>query len=379
MTAAVVRSSAPWVPVYDRALWRETLRQVLPVAAATTFGTIYFRLVLIVMSLVGTEAQTGHFSVSFRIMEIALAVPAIIVASAFPILVRAAAHDRARLDYALTRIAEVGVILGLWFALMIWLLAPLAVDLVSGGRSDETIGALRLQGLSMPASFLVAAGGSALLSLRDNRGLLISNAAAFVVALAAALALIGPLGAEGGGLAIAIAEVGLAASLALFVRRGAQLRVPRRLAIAVPVAAGAWALGTVLPRSPARRRRRSSTSACCSRCASSRARSSKRWQEGLDPVQPDRAFAHQDARGLPGAGRDRLAPAVAGDRGVAIAQPAQECGSVAVERREPQRVGGHEREPAGERARGTLRQASISSLRAVMRRMPALSRVGDSW
>jgi O-antigen/teichoic acid export membrane protein len=247
LTATVVRASAPWVPVYDRALWATTIRQVLPVAAATTFGTVYFRLVLIVMSLVGTEAQTGHFSVSFRIMEIALAVPALIVASAFPILVRAAANDRERLDYALTRIAEVGVILGLWVALTIWLLAPLAVDLVSGGRSGETIGALRLQGLSMPASFLVAAGGSALLSLRDNRNLLVANASAFVVALVASLALIGPLGAEGGGLAITVAEVTLAALLAAAVVRDTNVRVPARLLAAVPVAFAAWALGEVLP------------------------------------------------------------------------------------------------------------------------------------
>jgi O-antigen/teichoic acid export membrane protein len=247
VTGAVVRSSAPWVPVYDRVLWRDTLRQVLPVAAATTFGTVYFRLVLIVMSLVGTESQTGHFSVSFRIMEIALSIPALIVASAFPILVRAASHDRARLNYALTRIVEVGVILGLWVALIIWLLAPLAVDVVSGGRSHETIGALRLQGLSMPASFLVAAGGSALLSLRDNRGLLIANAGALVTALVASLLLIGPLGAEGAALAITIAEVGLATLMAVFARRGAQLHVPARLLLALPAAAAGWALGTALP------------------------------------------------------------------------------------------------------------------------------------
>jgi O-antigen/teichoic acid export membrane protein len=247
VTAAVVRSSAPWVPVYDGALWRDTLRQVLPVAAATTFGTVYFRLVLIVMSLVATDSQTGHFSVSFRIMEVALAVPALIVASAFPILVRAATNDRARLDYAVTRIAEVGIILGFWVALMIWLLAPLAVDIVSGGRSHETIGALRLQGLSMPASFIVAAGGAALLSLRDNRGLLIANGGALVTALAASLLLIGPLGAEGGGLAITIAEVGLAASLVFFVRRHTVSHTPVRVLLAAPVAIVAWGVGSLLP------------------------------------------------------------------------------------------------------------------------------------
>jgi O-antigen/teichoic acid export membrane protein len=247
VTIPVVRSTAPWMPSYDRERWVDTLRQILPVAAATTFGTLYFRVVLVVMSLVGTATQTGHFSVSFRIMEIALAVPALIVTSAFPILVRAASHDRARLEYALTRIVEVGIILGLWVAMMIWVLAPLAVDIVSGGRSHETIGALRLQGLSMPASFLVSAWAFALLSLRDNRGLLVANLSAFVVALMASLLLIGSLGAEGGGLAITIAEVSLAMLLGFFVRRGTRLHVTRRMAYVLPVAALACAVGLLLP------------------------------------------------------------------------------------------------------------------------------------
>lgn len=250
VTIYVVRSSAPWVPVYDRTRWADILRQILPVAAATTFGTLYFRVVLVAMSLLGTEQETGQFSISFRIMEIALAVPALIVTSAFPVLVRAAQNDRARLNYALTRIVEVGLILGLWMALMIWVLAPLAIDIMSGARSHDTITALRLQGISMPASFLVSAWGFTLLSLRDNRGLITSSASALAIALIGSLVLIGPLGAPGGGLAITIAEVGLAAMMAFFVRRGARLDVSRRMAWAAPVGAVATVVGLVLPEVP---------------------------------------------------------------------------------------------------------------------------------
>jgi O-antigen/teichoic acid export membrane protein len=180
-------------------------------------------------------------------MEIVLSVPALIVTSAFPILARAAARDRARMDYALTRITEVGVILGLFIALEIWVLAPLAVQIVSGGRDHDTILALRLQGLSMPASFIVSALGFGLLSLRENRALLTANATALGVAVAASLALIGPLGAPGGGLAISIAEFVLATTLGLFLRSRVSLFVSARIAAAAPVAAAAVAAGLVLP------------------------------------------------------------------------------------------------------------------------------------
>jgi O-antigen/teichoic acid export membrane protein len=248
LTAAVIRSDAPWVPAFDRGTWGRLLRQILPVAAATTFGTLYFRIVLVVISLVGTASETGHFSVSFRIMEIVLAVPALIVTSAFPILARAADRDRARLDYALTRIVEVGIILGLWISLSIWLLAPLAIDVASGARTHETIMALRLQGLSMPASFLVATWGFALLSLRDNRALLIATATTLVITLMLSLALIGPLGAKGGALSIVAAEVALAALYGFFVRRRTNLSVKRRTVVLAPLAAAAAVgIGLVLP------------------------------------------------------------------------------------------------------------------------------------
>jgi O-antigen/teichoic acid export membrane protein len=248
VTAALVRRQAPWVPAFDRARWRRVFGQVLPVAAATTFGSLYFRIVLIVMSLAGTAAQTGHFSVSFRIMEIVLAVPGVIVTSAFPILARAAQNDRARLDYALSRIGEVGVILGTWIALSLWLLAPLAIDLVSGGRNSETIWALRLQSLSMPASFLIASWAAGLLSLRANRDLLLVNSSALVTSLVLSLALIGPLGAKGGALAISLTELLLAAAYGLAVRRRSALRLAPRVTLLVPVVtAAAVAAGFLMP------------------------------------------------------------------------------------------------------------------------------------
>lgn len=248
LTAAVVRSEAPWVPAYDRATWRRIIRQVLPVAAATTFGVLYFRLVLVAMSLVGTARETGHFSVSFRIMEIALAIPALVVTSAFPILARAGDRDRARLQYALTRIVEVGVILGFWISLSVWLLAPLAIDLVSGHRTHETIQSLRLQSLSMPGSFLVSALGLGLLSVRDNRGLLLSNLAAFGCSLVLSLTLIAPLGARGGALAIALTETALALVYGLFLRRSVRLTPAVRTLVAAPLtAAAAVGVGLLLP------------------------------------------------------------------------------------------------------------------------------------
>ena len=59
------------------------------------------------MSLVSTAVETGYFSASFRIVEVLIAVPAMLVTAAFPILARAARDDAARLRYALQKLFEV--------------------------------------------------------------------------------------------------------------------------------------------------------------------------------------------------------------------------------------------------------------------------------
>jgi O-antigen/teichoic acid export membrane protein len=248
LAACIMRSEAPWVPRVDLATWRAIMREVLPVAAATTFGSMYFRIVLVLSPLLATARETGEFSVSFRVVEVLLAVPPLMVATALPVLTRAARDDRERLRYALGRIAEVGVIVGCWVAAMIWLLAPLAIDVVSGSRDDGAITALRFQGLSMPASFLVAAWGTGLLTLSDARALVRCNATAAAVAVALALALLPGMGAEGGALAISVTEMTLAGLYAVALRKSVQTGLPPAVVVLSVVAAAAVVLaGSLVP------------------------------------------------------------------------------------------------------------------------------------
>ncbi|MEA2313090.1 MAG: hypothetical protein QOE28_3058 [Solirubrobacteraceae bacterium] len=249
VVAMVAGRNAPWMPRADLATWRPLLRDVLPIAAATTFSSLYFRVVLLVASIVGTAQVLGDFSVSFRIMEIAVSIPLLLVATAFPVIVRAADTDRRRLEYALARIVEVGLLAGGWMSLVIVLTAELGVLIVSGHTPHATVEALRLQGLTLPANFLIAGWGYALLSLREHRKLLVSNAAAFVTAVVLAIVLVPWLGAPGGGVAILVTEVLLAAIYGVQLRRlGMHLDVSRRtVAIGAVAAVASLGVGALIP------------------------------------------------------------------------------------------------------------------------------------
>ena len=60
------------------------------------------------MSLIATERETGLFGVSFRVIEVLFALPALAVSAAYPVFAAAAhADDDARLARAVARTTEV--------------------------------------------------------------------------------------------------------------------------------------------------------------------------------------------------------------------------------------------------------------------------------
>ena len=94
LTAWVVRGTVPLVPAFHVRRWRVLLREVLPFAAATIIAAVYFRASLIVLGLVSTETETGYFGAAFRITEVLLFLPNLMVGAAFPIFASAARDDR---------------------------------------------------------------------------------------------------------------------------------------------------------------------------------------------------------------------------------------------------------------------------------------------
>lgn len=219
LTALAVGRRAFVKPRLDLGEWRYLLREALPVAIASTIGAFFYRVAIIVMSLIATAQETGYFSASFRIVEALIVVPGLITAAAFPILARAAEGDEDRLTYALQRMFEIAAILGAWVALCIVLGAKPAIDFIGGEEFEPAVAVLRIQGLAMAASFLVAVWATGLWALRRQRSLVWANLIGVGSATALTGALIPSAGAKGAAIAMTVAEVLLAACYAFSLTR----------------------------------------------------------------------------------------------------------------------------------------------------------------
>lgn len=217
--------------------WLALLRLTVSFSLATAVGTIYIFTAQIITSLVASAHQSGLFAASFRIFLVVGAVPSVLASSALPLLARAARDDRQRLTYALLRIFEVSLILGVAAALGTLAGARFMIDVVAGPKYAAAAGVLQIQGLALIASFVLAGWSFALLSLKRHKSLLLANLAAFLVSCSSTIVLAAGHGAKGAAVATLCGESVLAlGSLLALVRGHPELRPNPRIVLKVAFA-----------------------------------------------------------------------------------------------------------------------------------------------
>jgi O-antigen/teichoic acid export membrane protein len=198
----------------------------------------------VLMSLIASPVKTGYFATSFRVTEVLVLIPILVVSAAFPIIARAARNDSARFAYATARIFELALLAGTWLVLCLEVGAGFAIHVIAGARADPSIAVLRIQGLALIASFAIVACGFPLLSMHRHRAVIYSNLGALAISAALTLALVPSLGARGAAIAAVVAETALAITTALVLMRSQRaVRLPLS---AIPVAALAGGAGLLV-------------------------------------------------------------------------------------------------------------------------------------
>jgi O-antigen/teichoic acid export membrane protein len=242
-----VRGRVPVLPAFQQREWRRVLGVAAAYSAASAVGTVYVYAAVVVTSLVASESETGYLGASFRIFLVLVAVPSLLITTAFPVLARAARDDRARLQYASQRLFEVAMIVGTWLSLATILGAGFAIDVIAGDDFGPAKNVLRIYALAVAAAFVALTWGFALLSLRRHGVVLVAAGSALVISVTTALVFVPIFGAEGGALATLIAEAAVASfyGIVLFTGRDAlrlELGIVPRVAAATIAAAALGAL-----------------------------------------------------------------------------------------------------------------------------------------
>jgi O-antigen/teichoic acid export membrane protein len=212
-TLLAVRGHERLRPAVDRHEWRYLVGEAAPAAAASVLTSLFYRVAIVMMSLLSTAEQTGYFGLSSRVAEVFMPVPWLIIGSAFPVLARAADTNRQRLILAFQQLFDMSVILSAGTAFVIVAGAKPAIDLLGGRDFAGAVPVLRIQGVAIALTFLVTLFGGMLWVVRAKRALVIGNLVGVASAGTLTAVLVPIADAKGAATAMLIAEALLAAWL----------------------------------------------------------------------------------------------------------------------------------------------------------------------
>jgi O-antigen/teichoic acid export membrane protein len=237
-TAVLARRHIPIRPSLRPAGWVALIRTTVAFSLATGVGTMYVFTTQILTSLATTAEQNGLFAAAFRVFVVAASVSGLVVAASFPVLARAARDDHDRLNYAVQRLFEVVVILGVAAAITVITGAKPIISVVAGPHYAAAASVLRIDGAALVASFLLATFGLALISLHRHRALILANLLALSLTATLTIILASANGAKGGAVATVFGEWVLSLAYMFALSRGSDGLRPK-LTIVVKVAIAA--------------------------------------------------------------------------------------------------------------------------------------------
>jgi O-antigen/teichoic acid export membrane protein len=198
------------MPRRDSDQQRVLMRTAFPLATALALGQAYFRLVIVLMSLISTPVQTGYYGGSLRAMENVVLMPILVAGVALPVFAAAARDDWARLRYAIEGLSKGALIAGVLVVLVTIRAAEPVMALIGGAAFRPAGDVLRIQVCALLFIALYQLWSAALLALDHQRELIFTNGVALVGLAVFSLALIPPFGAEGGAAASVLGDAVLA-------------------------------------------------------------------------------------------------------------------------------------------------------------------------
>ncbi len=246
VTPSLVGNEFVWRPKFVWREWQTLIREALPLSASVVLGVFYFRLLIVLMSLLTSAVATGLFATSSRIVEMLYAVGGLVATTALPVLAVAAA-DPVRLSYIVQRMTETAVIGACYLVLLVAVLAEPILVLLGGSQYRAAAPILRIQLIALIPIFVTYVWQLALISVRRQSAMVLSNGLALAVGLASGLVLIPAYGAKGAAIAAVAAEVACTFCLAIVLSREREASLPDFLPLWKPAAAFALGIGVAFP------------------------------------------------------------------------------------------------------------------------------------
>jgi O-antigen/teichoic acid export membrane protein len=203
---------------YDTDIIKEILRRSWPIALGIIFNLIYLKADTIILSLTRSQAEVGIYGASFRILEVLITIPMMILGLLLPQFTRAwATDDHSYFKILYQKTYDLIHIIVWPIALGGIVIATPLILFIAGDEFTASIPILQILLLALVAIFLSTLFGHLIVSMNRQKQAVWSYAVSAFLALLFYLLVIPIFGFWGAALITLAAEIGITALLYIIV------------------------------------------------------------------------------------------------------------------------------------------------------------------
>ena len=170
------------LPSFDFNFIKKTLLEVWPISAVIVLNLVYFRLDAFILARFYSYAEVGVYNLAYQIFQTLLVIPAFIMNSYYPLMLKNFSQDLDKFKINLTKAC--GMMLGaaVGGTILTIILAPWVIHLISGGKGfDGSALSLQILSLGFPAFFLSSVLMWTLIILRRYKTMLVIYLAGLII------------------------------------------------------------------------------------------------------------------------------------------------------------------------------------------------------
>ncbi len=232
---------------FQRATARPLIKSSVGIGIVAAVGLLHFQGDAILLSLLKPAGDVGIYAVAFRFVDQAFLLPALFVATVFPIITRAIHRQTENAARVINTTFRMLVLGGIAMTILLFVLARPLVHLVASDAFDRSVEPLRILAFALIFIFVAPVFYNVLIAIDRQRDLLVIGVVGLCLNVALNLVLIPRYSYNGAAITTVISEAFVLATSYAVARRRYDFQlelgfVGRALGAAAPAAAVAAAL-----------------------------------------------------------------------------------------------------------------------------------------
>lgn len=174
LSLVLIQSFTKIIPLFDFSYIKKTVSQSWPISLTLLFNIIYFRADAFILTSLKSFAEVGIYNVAYQVFQSLLVIPAYIMNSFYPIMLKDFAEDKPKFMNNLQKMCLTMFSLSFAGMLLTLLFAPFVIDIITGGKSFAgSVSSLRMLSLGFPAFFVTSVLMWTLIVLKKYKTMLI--------------------------------------------------------------------------------------------------------------------------------------------------------------------------------------------------------------